>query len=264
MEFSKKFYESILNGMLDLVRVIDIDGVVVFCNTKMKEEFGDQTGKKCYELFCKDSRCEDCIAIRSIRENTRFMKYTHYKDKTYYVISSPVCGQDGKVVGTVEVFRDITEQKKIEERLRRQNEILRRDLEFAKRLQQSLLPVIPRIEGYRITYTYKPCERLGGDFLDVINIDDKIVFYVADVAGHGLFGFNGNNICQTKHHQKCSHLHKLKCPGDNKGSSLGFYRDEFSKRDIHHRSAWHPGKTKWKSYYDFCRACDRAHFGQSE
>lgn len=30
MEFSKNFYESILNGMLDLVRVIDIDGVVVF------------------------------------------------------------------------------------------------------------------------------------------------------------------------------------------------------------------------------------------
>ncbi|ADL43551.1 putative PAS/PAC sensor protein [Caldicellulosiruptor obsidiansis OB47] len=186
IEFTKSFYESILNGMLDLVRVIDIDGVVVFCNTKMKEEFGDQTGKKCYELFCKDSRCDDCIAVRAMRENTRFMKYAQHKDKFYYVISSPVHSEDGKVIGTVEVFRDITEQRKIEERLRRQNEFLKRDLEFAKRLQQSLLPVIPRIEGYRITYTYKPCERLGGDFLDVISIDDRIVFYVADVAGHGL------------------------------------------------------------------------------
>lgn len=114
------------------------------------------------------------------------MKYATHKDRVYYVISSPIHDENRNVIGTVEVFRDITEQRRIEERLRRQNEILKRDLEFAKRLQQSLLPVIPKIEGYRITYTYKPCERLGGDFLDVINIDDKIVFYVADVAGHGL------------------------------------------------------------------------------
>ncbi|WAM31559.1 SpoIIE family protein phosphatase [Caldicellulosiruptor naganoensis] len=186
INFSQSFYESILNGMLDLVRVIDIEGNVIFCNTMMKDVFGDQTGKKCYDLFCKNARCEDCIAIRSMKENTRSMKYATYKDRIYYVISSPIHDEAGNVIGTVEVFRDVTEQKKIEERLRRQNEILRRDLEFAKRLQQSLLPVVPKIEGYRITYTYKPCERLGGDFLDVINIDDKLVFYVADVAGHGL------------------------------------------------------------------------------
>lgn len=186
INFTKGFYESILNGMLDLVRVIDIEGNVAFCNTKMKDEFGDQTGKKCYELFCRDQVCEDCIAVRSIKENKMAIKYATHKDRIYYVISSPVYDDNGKIIGTVEVFRDITEQRKIEERLRRQNEILKRDLEFAKRLQQSLLPVIPKIDGYRITYTYKPCERLGGDFLDVINIDDKLVFYVADVAGHGL------------------------------------------------------------------------------
>lgn len=184
--FTKGFYESILNGMLDLVRVIDTEGNVVFCNTKMKDEFGDQTGKKCYDLFSKSQRCDDCIALRCIKENQMAIKYANYKDRLYYVISSPVYDDNKKIIGTVEVFRDITEQRRIEERLRRQNEILRRDLEFAKRLQQSLLPVIPKIDGYRITYTYKPCERLGGDFLDVINIDDKLVFYVADVAGHGL------------------------------------------------------------------------------
>lgn len=47
------------------------------------------------------------------------------------------------------------------------------------------LLVILRIEGYRIIYIYKLCERFGGDFLDVINIDDKIVFYVVDVVGYG-------------------------------------------------------------------------------
>ncbi|WAM33851.1 PP2C family protein-serine/threonine phosphatase [Caldicellulosiruptor morganii] len=186
MYFTKSFYESVLNGMLDLVRVIDKNGTVIFCNSMLKEVFGDQTGQKCYELFCKNERCEDCIAVRAMKENTRAMKYATHKDKIYYVISSPIHDEMGNVIGTVEVFRDVTDQRKIEERLRRQNEILKRDLEFAKRLQQSLLPVVPRIEGYRITYTYKPCERLGGDFLDVINIDDRIVFYVADVAGHGL------------------------------------------------------------------------------
>lgn len=53
INFSQSFYESILNGMLDLVRVIDIDGNVIFCNTKMKEEFGDQTGKNATTFFVK-------------------------------------------------------------------------------------------------------------------------------------------------------------------------------------------------------------------
>lgn len=104
--------------MFDFVRVIDIDGVVVFCNIKMKEEFGDQIGKKCYELFCKDLWCEDCIVIRLMRENLRFMKYVQYKDRFYYVISLLVYSEDGKVIGIVEVFRDIIEQRKIEERFR--------------------------------------------------------------------------------------------------------------------------------------------------
>ncbi|MEZ0537093.1 SpoIIE family protein phosphatase [Caldicellulosiruptoraceae bacterium PP1] len=184
--FPKEYFESVLDGMLDLVRVISLDGTIIFNNNRMKEEFGETVGKKCYEVLCKTQRCDECISVKSINEQKRFMKYERYEDKIYYVISSPVYNNESKIIGTVEVFRDVTEQRKMEERLKRQNDILKRDVEFAKRLQQQLLPIIPKTEGYRITYTYKPCDRLGGDFLDVINLDNKLLFYVADVAGHGL------------------------------------------------------------------------------
>ena len=185
-KLTKANCESILNGISDLVRVISVDGEIVFCNERMKEEFGDIVGLKCYEVLCKDERCSDCISIKTLNEGKKFTKNETFNGRIYNITSSPFYDDDKNIIGTVEVFKDITEHKKIEDRLKKQNEILRRDLEYAKRLQQQLLPIIPRIDGYRITYTYKPCERMSGDFIDVLDIGDNIFFYVADVAGHGI------------------------------------------------------------------------------
>lgn len=62
------------------------------------------------------------------------------------------------------------------------------ELEYAKVVQQSLLP--QRQYAYRdvVIYSdYFPCERLSGDFYDVMRIDeDYIALYYMDVAGHGI------------------------------------------------------------------------------
>jgi sigma-B regulation protein RsbU (phosphoserine phosphatase) len=58
---------------------------------------------------------------------------------------------------------------------------------FARGLQTSLLPRENNIGPLKFSYILKPCETLGGDFLDFYRIDrNNIAFIIADVAGHGI------------------------------------------------------------------------------
>ncbi len=65
---------------------------------------------------------------------------------------------------------------------------IERDLENAKRIQESLLPKeFPTVARLEICGTMKPAMQIGGDYYDLIKIDeDKIFVIVADVSGKGL------------------------------------------------------------------------------
>jgi serine phosphatase RsbU (regulator of sigma subunit) len=66
-------------------------------------------------------------------------------------------------------------------------EKLKEDQEAGKSVQQQLLPkenVV--IKDYHFTHKVIPSLYLSGDFIDYFKINDnKIVFYIADVSGHG-------------------------------------------------------------------------------
>ncbi|MBD3289854.1 SpoIIE family protein phosphatase [candidate division KSB1 bacterium] len=62
------------------------------------------------------------------------------------------------------------------------------DLKTARKIQEALLPKnIPPIKNLNIEYLYQASNSIGGDFLDIVRIDDETcAFYIADVAGHGV------------------------------------------------------------------------------
>lgn len=61
-----------------------------------------------------------------------------------------------------------------------------RDLPAAARLQQRLIPTPIDIPNYQIEHIYKAASALSGDWLDFwITPDNRLLFYLADVAGHG-------------------------------------------------------------------------------
>jgi sigma-B regulation protein RsbU (phosphoserine phosphatase) len=68
------------------------------------------------------------------------------------------------------------------------NERMRRDLNAAAKIQRALLPTaLPEVRGVRFAWTFKPCEELAGDILNVVRLDDRHVgLYVLDVCGHGV------------------------------------------------------------------------------
>ena len=72
--------------------------------------------------------------------------------------------------------------------LRTAHSRMKRDLESAALVQQSLLPQqAPDVHTARFAWHYRPCDELAGDILNVFQLDEKHVgLYVADVSGHGV------------------------------------------------------------------------------
>ncbi|MFW6025769.1 MAG: PP2C family protein-serine/threonine phosphatase, partial [Candidatus Woesearchaeota archaeon] len=52
--------------------------------------------------------------------------------------------------------------------------------------KRSFPNIIPDLNNIYIKAQYLPSERLGGDIYDIIKVENKLVFYLADVTGHGL------------------------------------------------------------------------------
>ncbi len=68
------------------------------------------------------------------------------------------------------------------------NDRMKRDLDAAARVQQTLLPgELPVTEGVSFAWAYRPCDELAGDALNIVRINDRLIgLYVLDVSGHGV------------------------------------------------------------------------------
>ncbi len=87
---------------------------------------------------------------------------------------APLHDEKGNVIGGIEIFRDESE--------------FIRDLEFARKIQQSLLPSeTPNAEACLISVFYLSHDMVGGDFYEFFDIgpDEKGIL-IADVRGHGI------------------------------------------------------------------------------
>ena len=62
-----------------------------------------------------------------------------------------------------------------------------KELEVARNIQEHLMPrKIPRVKGLQIHGEYEPCFEVGGDYFDIISIDEnKTALVIADVSGKG-------------------------------------------------------------------------------
>lgn len=178
----------VLEGMADWVRVIDKKGKVVYANKTMRESLGyDLEGKECYEPLGKNAPCSYCITQRSMETGEVVQKEEKVGNKYFSVKSSPIFDSEGNIYAAVEVFRDITREKKLEKELKEKNKKMNTDLMFAKTLQEKILPQRGIYKNTRIDYLYRPCDMLSGDMFDIYNIDDKhLGIYISDVAGHGV------------------------------------------------------------------------------
>lgn len=79
------------------------------------------------------------------------------------------------------------QNKKLEQE-RLENIKLNRDLELASEIQKLLIPTnLPKADKFSVSAIYKPQNKIGGDYYDVIKIsDEKYFFCLADISGKGI------------------------------------------------------------------------------
>lgn len=185
---NRHFIEDIVNGMFDWVRVIDRNNNVIYMNKTMSDNLGNlNAGLKCYQLIGRNEPCMNCVSREAIFDDKSHEKEEYIGDRIFSVMSSPVKNDTGEIVAIVEVLRDITQVRQLQKKLVRQNAKLSGELKLARKLQSSLLPKKFAEDRVDFSYVYKPCDDLGGDFLDIFKIDERhIGIYIADVSGHGV------------------------------------------------------------------------------
>ncbi|MEW6526921.1 MAG: SpoIIE family protein phosphatase [Spirochaetota bacterium] len=119
------------------------------------------------------------------------------KDGSFFwehCVIAPVVDEQGNVTHFVAIKEDITEKKvqeealrKSEEELRKRNEIINKDLEYARRVQHSIINKhVPDFPGLNIYTQYIPYDYVGGDFFTLKAINEQLCVFMADITGHGV------------------------------------------------------------------------------
>jgi sigma-B regulation protein RsbU (phosphoserine phosphatase) len=189
MSLSEKplLMRELIEKMDYMVRVMDEDHNVIYMNKKMREEFGHTLGQICYTLLGREEKCEHCVTHETSLTGEPDTKNVPIKGRFYNIISSPA-QTDNDEKYSIEVFHDITDQKKTEDELLKHYEKLKADIEFAKHVQIRALPADGKYwDSIEIQSIYCPSEDLGGDIYDVMQInEEESLLYIADVSGHGI------------------------------------------------------------------------------
>ncbi len=157
----------------------------------LSERFSDKSieilMKRYEEEMNKEKDCRE-DKNRTIRIEVEAYK----KDKSLYwaeFLLSFLRDENGVPVGFQGVTRDITARKKAEEKLALAYQQLDEEINKAREIHHRTLPVIlPVAEGISMGVYYQPATIIGGDSYNVIRTQDKIVFYLSDITGHGLDG----------------------------------------------------------------------------
>lgn len=120
-------FAPILDALIDGIYMVDEDLNIEYMNKAMIKEFGEGVGKKCYQvLHKKDELCPWCRAREVFAGRT--VSWQHQissTDRTYDLVEFPLRNSDG-TASKVSIFKDITEKKQAEEKIRSTEEDYKR------------------------------------------------------------------------------------------------------------------------------------------
>ena len=125
LQLERDNFINILDSMEDGVYIVDQNHDIQYVNPVLKKDFGPYEGHKCYEYFhdlkeiCPWCKSEEVFAGKTVR----WEWYSFKNQRTYDLIDTPLRNPDGSI-SKLEIFRDITKHKKVEEALRSERDKL--------------------------------------------------------------------------------------------------------------------------------------------
>jgi PAS domain S-box-containing protein len=122
--------QSLIDATTDAFNVIDRDYNVIYQNKLAKRLFGDHMGEKCYLAFEGNKNvCDGCPVKEAFESGESHTVERRTVTPSGAVVfweytANPIRDAEGRVVSCLEVARDVTEHKQMEETLRNSEEKL--------------------------------------------------------------------------------------------------------------------------------------------
>jgi PAS domain S-box-containing protein len=115
--------ESLLATLQDGITVQDTDFKILYQNKAHADKQGVHTGEHCYQAYQhRATVCDGCLLAQSFADGEVHRRETTAPGKNgiihLEVTASPMKDAAGNIIGGIESVRDITAQKKLEERLK--------------------------------------------------------------------------------------------------------------------------------------------------
>lgn len=113
----------LLDELSEIVSIKNADQTVIFINRVgfelFKLENEEVIGHKCYELNGHEKFCDNCPAstAKLTKKSVRAEAYFESVDKWFEINAMPVCDKHGEVIYIIEIYRDLTPIKQLQEQL---------------------------------------------------------------------------------------------------------------------------------------------------
>lgn len=119
LENEREKFRSVVECMGEGVTIKDPEYRILYQNRAMTEMFGDRIGSACYEIFGRNTPCQDCPTIHALKDgHTHSARLQYQLDGSVIHFESNVSllrDSTGTVTGTVEIIRDISEKVRTED-----------------------------------------------------------------------------------------------------------------------------------------------------
>lgn len=183
---------QILDSLVDLVRVRDKDGSVIYENRALLDYCYRDLGLRRSNL----PNYTDAISTKilpldlsqeTLDKGTSVSTQISVNNQAFSVKITPIFDAYDEVIGCIEVLRDITEANNLTVQLFLDNRKIQEEMKLARSLQSSMLPTLTSFGDLRFDYRYVPSDELSGDFFDLIPLGaGRLGLYITDVMGHGI------------------------------------------------------------------------------
>ncbi|MCX7049171.1 MAG: SpoIIE family protein phosphatase [Candidatus Sumerlaeota bacterium] len=203
----KMLFQEMMNYISDAVYFKDLNSRIITVSKALANMWGvddpsQAQGKTDFDFFAEEHARQafedEQEIIRTGQGKPNIEEKETWPDgRTTWASTTkmPLRDDQGNIMGTFGISRNITQRIIMEEALRRseekiriQHEMLQQDLERARKIQAALLPAHPPMhERLRMDYRHLPFESVGGDFFSYAHLPGGgMGAFLGDLTGHGV------------------------------------------------------------------------------